>query len=78
MVILFFAKPIGDFILNHIALKILALAFLIVIGITIFMEGMGKEVDKELIYVPMGFAMAIQFLQMRHKRNLERLKSDDS
>ncbi len=78
VVILFFAKPIGDFILNHIALKILALAFLIVIGITIFMEGMGKEVDKELIYVPMGFAMAIQFLQMRHKRNLERLKNDDS
>lgn len=78
VVILFFAKPIGEFILKHIALKILALAFLIVIGVTIFMEGMGKEVDKQLIYVPMGFAMAIQFLQMRHKHNLTKLKSDDS
>ncbi|MAN36883.1 MAG: hypothetical protein CMI21_04550 [Opitutae bacterium] len=78
VVILFFAKPIGDFILKHVALKILALAFLIVIGVTIFMEGMGKKVDKELIYVPMGFAMAIQFLQMRHKYNLGKLEREDS
>ena len=77
VVILFFAKPIGDFILKHVALKILALAFLIVIGVTIFMEGMGKKVDKELIYVPMGFAMAIQFLQMRHKHNLGKLERED-
>jgi predicted tellurium resistance membrane protein TerC len=68
-VILFFAKPIGDFILENASLKILALAFLIVIGVTIFMEGMGWHVDKKLIYVPMGFAMFVQFLQMRHQRN---------
>ena len=52
--------------------------FFIVIGVTIFMEGMGKKVDKELIYVPMGFAMAIQFLQMRHKYNLGKLEREDS
>ena len=72
-VILFFAKPIGDFILAHISIKILALAFLIVIGVTIFMEGMGKHVDKKLIYMPMGFAMVVQFLQMRYQRNKEKL-----
>ena len=69
VVILFFAKPIGDFIMKNVALKILALSFLIVIGITIFMEGLGKEVEKSMIYVPMGFALAIQLLQMRHKKN---------
>ena len=74
-VILFFAKPIGDFILAHISIKILALAFLIVIGVTIFMEGMGKHVDKKLIYMPMGFAMAIQFLQMRYGHNKDKLKA---
>ena len=78
VVILFFAKPIGDFIMKNVALKILALAFLIVIGITIFMEGMGKEVEKSMIYVPMGFALAIELLQMRHKRNLDQIKSGDS
>lgn len=68
-VILFFAKPIGDFILKHVALKILALSFLIVIGITIFMEGLGKEVEKSLIYAPIGFAMFIELMQMRHTHN---------
>ena len=72
-VILFFAKPIGDFILAHISIKILALAFLIVIGVTIFMEGMGKHVDKKLIYIPIGFAMAVQFLQMRYQQNKEKV-----
>ena len=74
-IILFFAKPIGDFILAHASIKILALAFLIVIGVTIFMEGMGKHVDKKLIYMPMGFAMAIQFLQMRYGHNKDKLKA---
>ena len=74
VVILFFAKPIGDFILNNVALKILALAFLIVIGITIFMEGMGKEVEKSMIYIPMGFAMMIELLQMRHSHNLKKTR----
>ena len=78
VVILFFAKPIGDFIMKNVALKILALAFLIVIGITIFIEGMGKEVEKSMIYVPMGFALAIELLQMRHKRNLDQIKDGDS
>ncbi|MBP51859.1 MAG: hypothetical protein CMI27_01810 [Opitutae bacterium] len=69
-VIRFFEKPIVDFILKHAAHKILALAFLIVIGITIFIEGLGKEVRKTQIYVPMGFAMAIQVLQMRHRHHI--------
>ena len=77
-VILFFAKPIGDFILKHVALKILALSFLIVIGITIFMEGLGKEVEKSLIYAPMGFAMLIEVLQMRHSPNLTKKSGETS
>ena len=78
VVILFFAKQIGDFIIKNVALKILALSFLIVIGITIFMEGLGKEVEKSMIYMPMGFALAIQLLQMRHKKNLNQIKNKTS
>ena len=76
-VILFFAKPIGDFILKHVALKILALSFLIVIGITIFLEGLGKEVEKSLIYAPMGFALLIEMLQMRRGHNLSKIKKGE-
>jgi len=39
---------------------------------------MGKQVDKQLIYVPMGFAMGIQFLLMRHKYNLQKNKRGNS
>jgi predicted tellurium resistance membrane protein TerC len=67
--ILFFAGPIGDFILRHPALKILALSFLITIGITIFMEGLHQHVPKAYIYLPMGFALFVEILQMRYEHN---------
>ena len=69
LVILFFAGPVGEFIIQHPALKILALSFLITIGVTIFMEGMHKHVPKAYIYLPMGFALLVELLQMRYERN---------
>ena len=71
-IILAFARPIGEFILRNPALKILALAFLVTIGVTIFMEGMHKHVEKAYIYLPMGFALGVELLQMRHASNLRR------
>lgn len=73
--ILLFARPIGDFIIQNPAIKILALSFLISIGITIFMEGFHKEVPKAYIYLPMGFALAVELLQMRYSKNKKRLSS---
>jgi predicted tellurium resistance membrane protein TerC len=67
--ILFAAKPIGDFIMDRPTLKILALSFLITIGITIFMEGMHKHVPKAYIYLPMGFALLVEMLQLRYEHN---------
>ncbi|WP_246803959.1 TerC family protein [Desulfosarcina cetonica] len=72
--ILFFAGPIGEFILRHPALKILALSFLITIGVTIFMEGLHKHVPKAYIYLPMGFALMVEILQMRYEHNRQRQK----
>jgi predicted tellurium resistance membrane protein TerC len=71
--ILIFARPIGEFIIANPALKILALSFLISIGITIFMEGLHKEVPKAYIYLPMGFALLVELLQMRYTRNREKV-----
>ena len=78
VLILAFAGPIGDFILKHPALKILALSFLITIGITIFMEGLHKHVPKAYIYLPMGFAIFVEMLQMRYERNRNRKKERQS
>ncbi|MFH1982890.1 MAG: TerC family protein [Pseudomonadota bacterium] len=70
--ILFFAKTIGEFILRNPALKILALSFLVTIGVTIFMEGLHKHVPKAYIYLPMGFALGVELLQMRYEANRRR------
>ena len=72
LAILFYAKPVGDFILHHPALKILALSFLITIGVTIFLEGIHKDVPKAYIYLPMGFALLVEVLQMRYEYNKQR------
>lgn len=76
-VILAYAKAIGDFITRRPALKILALAFLVTIGVTIFLEGMHQHVEKAYIYLPMGFALAVELLQMRHDANRRRLLGGD-
>ena len=68
-VLLFFAKPVGEFILKRPSIKILALSFLITIGITIFLEGMHKHVPKAYIYLPMGFALFVEALQLRYEHN---------
>ncbi len=70
--ILIVSKPVGNFIIHHPALKILALSFLITIGVTLFMEGLHKHVPKAYIYLPMGFALFVELLQMRYERNLHR------
>ena len=76
--ILFFARPIGEFILQHPAIKILALSFLITIGVTIFMEGLHKHVPKGYIYLPMGFALLVEILQMRYEHNRKKVAAEQA
>jgi len=77
LVILAYAKTIGEFIIRRPALKILALAFLVTIGVTIFLEGMHQHVAKVYIYLPMGFALVVELLQMRHDSNRQKLASSE-
>ncbi len=72
IIVMIFAGPIGDFILAHPAIKILALSFLVTIGITIMMEAFHKDIPKAYIYLPMGFALGVELLQMRFSANEKR------
>jgi predicted tellurium resistance membrane protein TerC len=72
--VLFYSKPVGEFILRNPALKILALSFLITIGVTIFIEGLHEHVPKAYIYLPMGFALFVELIQMRYERNIQRFR----
>lgn len=67
--VLVFAKPIGEFIIANPSFKILALSFLVTIGVVLFAEGMHHHVPKPYIYLPMGFAAAVQLLQWRMEAN---------
>lgn len=64
------SAPIARFIRANPALKVLALAFLVVIGVTIVLEGMHREVPKAYVYLPLGFCLIVEILQMRLARKI--------
>lgn len=63
-VMLLFAESISRFIEDHPTMKILALAFLILIGVMLMLEGLGQHVGKGYIYFAMAFSIAIEFVNM--------------
>lgn len=69
ILVLIFSGPIASFVQRHATLKILALSFLVTIGVTLGIEGFGGHVPKAYIYLPMGFALAVELLQMRFAHN---------
>lgn len=73
--VLIFAGVIADFVQRHPTLKILALAFLVTIGVTLCIEGFQGHVPKGYIYLPMGFALIVELLQLRFAYNAERRKA---
>jgi predicted tellurium resistance membrane protein TerC len=64
-VMLIFSGPISDFVHRHPTLKILALAFLILIGVMLMAEGFGQHVNKGYIYFAMAFSLVVELLNMR-------------
>lgn len=73
-VMMIFAGPIGDFVQRNATIRVLALAFLVLIGGTLLMEGTGVHVAKGYIYSAMGFSLLVEMLNMRMRsRKLHRL-----
>lgn len=74
-VMLTFAEPISHFVEKHPTLKMLALSFLILIGVMLVAEGVGAHLDKGYIYFAMFFALLVEFLNIRlrggNRRSLE-------
>lgn len=64
-VMMAFAGPIGDFVQRNATIRVLALAFLVLIGGTLLMEGTGVHVSKGYIYSAMGFSLLVEVLNMR-------------
>jgi len=67
-VMLFAAKPIANFVDAHPTIKILALSFLLLVGVTLIVEGFDVHVPKGYIYFAMAFSVAVEMLNLRMRK----------
>lgn len=67
-----FAGPIGDFVQRHPTIKMLALAFLMLIGTSLIAEGLDLHIPKGYIYFAMAFSVLVEFLNLRLRRKAKK------
>ena len=65
------AKPLADFVNRHPTVKILALSFLLLIGMTLVAEGLGQHIPKGYIYFAMAFSVFVEALNLRLRKKSE-------
>jgi predicted tellurium resistance membrane protein TerC len=70
-VMLIFARQIGDFVNKYPSMKILALSFLMLIGVLLTAEGLGQHVNKGYIYFAMAFALMVELINIRFRKKQE-------
>src|SRR5262249_12754938 len=75
LVMLFSAGAVSDFVNRHPSVKILALAFLLLIGVMLVAEGMGTHVDKGSISFAMAFSLCVEMLNLRYRKK-RRVRTD--
>jgi predicted tellurium resistance membrane protein TerC len=63
-----FANAVSEFVERHPTIKVLALSFLILIGVMLVVEGMGGHVNKGYIYFAMAFSLGVELLNLRARR----------
>ncbi len=67
-VMMFAAKPIGEFVDRHPSIKMLALSFLILVGVVLVGEGWDLHIPKGYIYFAMAFAFAVEIINIRMRK----------
>ena len=68
-----FASGIGRFVSDHPSIKMLALTFLVVVGVVLMAEGMGHHVPKGYIYFAMAFSLAVEMLNIRFRKRSKKV-----
>jgi predicted tellurium resistance membrane protein TerC len=71
-VMLIFAGPVSEFVERHPTVKMLALSFLLLIGVMLVAEGLGTHINKGYIYFAMAFALGVEVLNLRMKARAAR------
>jgi predicted tellurium resistance membrane protein TerC len=65
---LWFARPLGEFVERHPTVKMLALSFLLLIGMALVADGVGHHIPKGYIYFAMGFSVFVEMLNLRLRK----------
>ena len=73
-VMLVAAKPIGEFVDKHPSVKVLALAFLVMVGMALTAEAFDQEIPKGYIYAAMAFSLGVEALNIRARSKRQALK----
>ena len=71
LVMLVSSGPISDFVHRHPTVKMLALSFLLLIGMSLVAEGLGHHIPKGYIYFAMGFSVFVEALNLRLRKKVE-------
>src|SRR5688572_16172750 len=64
-IMMFSARPIGEFVMRHPTVKVLALSFLLMIGLALISDGVGFHIPKGYIYFAMGFSIFVEMINLR-------------
>ena len=72
-VMLFAAKPIGDFVDRHPSVKVLALAFLVMVGMALTAEAFDVHIPKGYLYASMAFSLGVEVLNIRSRGKRARM-----
>ena len=77
LVMLVAAELISGFVNRHATVKVLALAFLVMVGVVLLLDGFGVHIDKNYIYAAMAFCVLVEFLNLRMRGNAKRLGREE-
>jgi predicted tellurium resistance membrane protein TerC len=72
LVMMFFAEPLSNFINEHPSLKMLALSFLVLVGVLLISDGFGEEINRNYVYFAILFSLGVEALNFRRQANLQR------
>ncbi len=72
IVMMFFSKIVGDFVEKHYRVKTLALVFLLVVGVSLFLEGLHLHINKNYLYAGIGFALLIECLNIFIEKKMKK------
>ena len=76
IIMILFSGKVADFINDNPTIKILALAFLLMIGVVLILESFHEHVDKKFIYICISFSLFVEMINIRMRRKSEKRRGD--